>query len=878
MKLGKRGSSFFWLLLAVAVIIASASIMAIISSKMNKLTSQHELGQGYIDLITTYQKGENARYYVSESGRLAVQQAAFDMAYTGLSGCGTYKGRFVWGRPGENEGYENCAPDDNKILSAFNNGLSSGLAYYLDNYKTLYLPNNYVTLIESEAGSTGVTAQAMQKLFIEAKPEIEYYVDTSFKTNLGHDLLSDYATLRQLATDIQEECSESADGSEPCVEDYISCSKYKDLPGCADYLTKDYKDFQLYLDNCDSHETTAENIFDDFVEQLKSCKEEKGKECICGSFEADNEMSELQSYEIILEPDSSGKLIAQLNDKAGRNIAEATIEIGLCSFNDGSKEVRKIDKLSITQKDIRIDDGADNFNLLFRRERNKHVMRLIKPDPAKAGESKVCLLVPPGGATEKIETSRCGKSGGGVVVIDAFSDIEMSVAENLRTKIQLAGGAAEILREKYSQPEERRKRFQEIERENGVGVFISLYDRSNRLNNLRYKTISECTNEGFSEIECKYANDCKNIDECEDNNLCVLYNPLDGPDFESNAIAKSLKDSPFEQNLNKEIIKATGITSEVKVKTLPIKAEVLSCDLKLDDSLISSPGSSVDGLTAISINFYSSGMSSEQFSEIASALFSSLKSYMPGVSGNYAFCARKEGAQVFACKSDCKLRNIDYRFALKISNSKDAEMSMIWPVDVWTFNKKHFISSCFGKRKDPIEKVILDHNAIDIAVPNGKDVKAVAEGEVYQICTDGQNNVDGNKGWGKCWRILGNFVVIDHNNGVYSRYSHLSEVSVNEGDHVMQGGIIGKVGNTGRSTGDHLDFSIFTLDAGSGVDMNFDRFWEIKTLNGFTPQNPLCYLPRADIYYSCSGGTDAAQAKAADECKCGHSKDIICCS
>jgi murein DD-endopeptidase MepM/ murein hydrolase activator NlpD len=64
--------------------------------------------------------------------------------------------------------------------------------------------------------------------------------------------------------------------------------------------------------------------------------------------------------------------------------------------------------------------------------------------------------------------------------------------------------------------------------------------------------------------------------------------------------------------------------------------------------------------------------------------------------------------------------------------------------------------------------------------------------------------------------VRGNATMIDHGRGVYSAYMHQSEILVNEGDHVEEGQLIGRVGNTGRVEGPHLHFEV--LVGGVQVD------------------------------------------------------------
>ena len=56
--------------------------------------------------------------------------------------------------------------------------------------------------------------------------------------------------------------------------------------------------------------------------------------------------------------------------------------------------------------------------------------------------------------------------------------------------------------------------------------------------------------------------------------------------------------------------------------------------------------------------------------------------------------------------------------------------------------------------------------------------------------------------------VRGNAVIIDHGLGVHSGYYHLSEISVQEGQQVKKGDVVGKVGDTGLATGPHLHWEI----------------------------------------------------------------------
>jgi murein DD-endopeptidase MepM/ murein hydrolase activator NlpD len=104
-----------------------------------------------------------------------------------------------------------------------------------------------------------------------------------------------------------------------------------------------------------------------------------------------------------------------------------------------------------------------------------------------------------------------------------------------------------------------------------------------------------------------------------------------------------------------------------------------------------------------------------------------------------------------------------------------------------------FYSSNFGYRVDPINGHSEFHTGVDIVAPVGTRVMAAAGGVVSFSGTMPE---------------YGNMVDIDHDNGLTSRYAHLSKRLVKVGDVVMKGQPIALVGNTGRTTGPHLHFEV----------------------------------------------------------------------
>lgn len=109
----------------------------------------------------------------------------------------------------------------------------------------------------------------------------------------------------------------------------------------------------------------------------------------------------------------------------------------------------------------------------------------------------------------------------------------------------------------------------------------------------------------------------------------------------------------------------------------------------------------------------------------------------------------------------------------------------------WPTIQGYTISSRFGWRWG------RQHDGIDISgTGHGSPIYASNNGTVYEV------------GYGHS--SMGNYVEINHNNGYYTVYMHMSSIKVKQGQIVARGQVIGGMGNTGRSTGTHLHFSIWT--------------------------------------------------------------------
>lgn len=120
---------------------------------------------------------------------------------------------------------------------------------------------------------------------------------------------------------------------------------------------------------------------------------------------------------------------------------------------------------------------------------------------------------------------------------------------------------------------------------------------------------------------------------------------------------------------------------------------------------------------------------------------------------------------------------------------KLAHIPSVIPINI----KDYTMSSGYGIRRDPIYGSRKFHEGLDFAAKSGTSVYATADGTVVQA--------DRRGGYGNC-------IDIDHGYNYLTRYAHLSEILVKDGQEVKRGELIGKVGSTGKSTGPHLHYEV----------------------------------------------------------------------
>lgn len=165
-----------------------------------------------------------------------------------------------------------------------------------------------------------------------------------------------------------------------------------------------------------------------------------------------------------------------------------------------------------------------------------------------------------------------------------------------------------------------------------------------------------------------------------------------------------------------------------------------------------------------------------------------------------AVLARYQAAKADEARIQAQLRG----FSSRPGTGRYSGGQLLMPVDGWK-------SSNFGYRYDPFYRVWQLHAGTDFAAPHGMPIHAAASGRVVRAGWDGG---------------YGNYTCLDHGKidgvGFMTCYGHQSAILVHVGEWVHRGDVIGRVGTTGASTGNHLHF-----------ETRFDG----------VPRNPLKYLP-----------------------------------
>ena len=146
---------------------------------------------------------------------------------------------------------------------------------------------------------------------------------------------------------------------------------------------------------------------------------------------------------------------------------------------------------------------------------------------------------------------------------------------------------------------------------------------------------------------------------------------------------------------------------------------------------------------------------------------------------------------------------------LKTQQNLFTEIPSICPVK----NPNYHISMAFGPNIHPLNGNWYIHKGLDFSTwRSGDAVLATASGQVVTVGFDNS---------------FGNYIIIKHNHGMYTRYAHLQYSRVQKGENVSQGQVIGAIGNTGVTTGPHLHYEVHigsdVVDPAKYININFSK-------------------------------------------------------
>lgn len=185
-----------------------------------------------------------------------------------------------------------------------------------------------------------------------------------------------------------------------------------------------------------------------------------------------------------------------------------------------------------------------------------------------------------------------------------------------------------------------------------------------------------------------------------------------------------------------------------------------------------------------------------------------LRAKMPDFVSRYPELAGKSQIETFL-KVNRELRRRNNDFLLSLTSNSVPEV-------LWSGRFKRFAGAPKAGFADE-RHYFYKGKEVDQAFHMGVDIASVARAKV-PAANSGRVVFAGYNG------IYGNTVVIDHGLGLMSLYAHLSSISVNEGDQVSKGQVIGRTGTTGLAGGDHLHFGLMA----SSIFINPVEWWDSR--------------------------------------------------
>ena len=172
--------------------------------------------------------------------------------------------------------------------------------------------------------------------------------------------------------------------------------------------------------------------------------------------------------------------------------------------------------------------------------------------------------------------------------------------------------------------------------------------------------------------------------------------------------------------------------------------------------------------------------------------------YAPLAEDEYAPLMVGTWRQLDALARTIYLESVSFDELQLLSKNKEqlsAAVPAIWPIDRNALHNNH-IGAFSPRRMHPVLHRIIAHTGIDLGCDRGTPFHATGDAGVESAIGGSYNG-----GYGQ-------HKLLNHEFGYKTRYAHLSDVLVKPGERVVRGQLIGRTGNTGRSTGPHLHYEV----------------------------------------------------------------------
>lgn len=164
-------------------------------------------------------------------------------------------------------------------------------------------------------------------------------------------------------------------------------------------------------------------------------------------------------------------------------------------------------------------------------------------------------------------------------------------------------------------------------------------------------------------------------------------------------------------------------------------------------------------------------------------------------------------------KAQLSIQALSFDTLTKYAEDRNWNWSHIPAIQPVSYKELRRLSTVYGMRMNPVLKRYMPHRGFDFMADKGTPIYATADGTV----TLARMTMGG----------FGNQIMINHNNGYKTRYAHLQRgnaFAVKEGDIVKRGQLIGYMGNSGRSAGNHLHYEVLY----SGKQVNPIGFFQVE--------------------------------------------------